>query len=98
MSDSEIYSLERCREVTFAVEKFLREMSRFPSEVLDGLADRPKPGQKALARKAYVELLKQICELRKIVEMSRPLNLTTSSAQVDCAKDPGGHLLSSVID
>lgn len=77
------YPESRCLKVTEATEQFLRTVSSTPSDVLNGLADRPKPGQKAKAREAYVTLLQQIHALRRVVEGSRPLRLTTGTEERD---------------
>ena len=67
----------RAERVLAAAETFLTAVSPWPSRVLDGLADRPRPGAKATAREAYRESLTQIHDLREVVEGSRPLYLTT---------------------
>jgi hypothetical protein len=75
---SDAYSDKRCRAVTEATERFLREVGATPSSVLAGLGERPKPGQKAAAREAYVELLQQIHALRRVVELTRPVEIVAS--------------------
>lgn len=62
-----------------AAEEFLSEVSgMLPSEVLDGLADRPRPGCKKRAREAFTRLLKSIHGLRTAAETARPLALVPS--------------------
>jgi hypothetical protein len=52
---------------------------QYPSAILNGLADRPKPGQKALARKAFTELLANLHTLRLEIERAKPLQIVASN-------------------
>jgi hypothetical protein len=73
------YGYERCLAVTLAAEQMLRDLSSWPSEISNGLAPRPRPGDKDKAQKAYREMLKTIHELRKTVDRTRPWSIYGSS-------------------
>jgi hypothetical protein len=54
--------------VVDAMDGFLKEMAATIPAVLDGLADRPLPGQKVEARIACLALLRRIHDLRGWIE------------------------------
>jgi len=69
--------------IAAAAEDFLEKLGEVrPSDVLDGLADKPKPGAKKRARQSFTALLGVIYGFRKDVVWSKPLNLVGSSEHV----------------
>ncbi len=71
----------RLRKVTEAAEAFVTTALPHPSMILDGLADRPRPGTKASAREAVVDLLQRIHALRTTIQRTKPFRIVASGAE-----------------
>lgn len=75
-------SAETNARIAASAEDFLERVGQArPSDILDGLADRPRPGSKARARREVTSLLGAIYGLRKDVAWSKPLKLVPSGGQ-----------------
>jgi len=81
-ADPAAFQREADANVARAAEAFLAEASAAkPSMVLDGLADRPRPGAKQKARDSFTRLLRSLHRLRTTVEFSKPLQLVGSGGE-----------------
>lgn len=73
-------SAEVNAKIAASAEDFLECIGQTrPGDVMEGLADRPKPGSKARARQGFTALLGAIYKLRKEVVWAKPLDLLPSA-------------------